>query len=90
MSDKPSITVTTEECIYEEHNDTNCVLSDDHPTMKLWRRSLRSLFHLQASPDASATPSPECIRQACYEAGEINSCECDFCLPPTQDKEEEE
>jgi len=91
MSEKPTVAINTDEFIYEEFSDER-ILTDDHPNsnMKTWNRSLRSLFHLQASPDAPTTPPPECTRQACYEAGQINSCECNYCLPTTQDEGEEE
>ena len=79
MSDKPTKTIITDECVYEEFHSSD---------MDSWERSLRSLFHLQASPDAFCTPPPECTRQACYEAGQINSCECNFCLPPQQEESE--
>lgn len=92
MNDKPTISIITDEYIYEEFSHAESILTDDHPNsnMNTWNHSLRSLFHLQASPDAPTTPPPECIRQACYEAGRINSCECNYCLPTTQDEGEEE
>lgn len=92
MTDKPTISIITDEFIYEEFSHDESILTDDHPNsnMNTWNRSLRSLFHLQASPDAPTTPPPECTRQACYEAGQINSCECNYCLPTTQDEGEEE
>ena len=84
MSDTPTKTIITDEYIYEEY-DEQVVATDNHPNMKTW---ICSLFHLQASPDAPTTPPPECIRQACYEAGQINSCECNYCLPTQQEESE--
>jgi hypothetical protein len=85
MNDKPIKTIETDEYIYEEYAET--VATDGHPNsnMNTW---IRSLFHLQAHPNAPTTPPPNCTRQACYEAGQINSCECNYCLPTQQEESE--
>ena len=94
MTDELKTRVETDEYIYEEYFEaTQGIDQQPTPSMTAWNRSMRSLFHLQnALQDTQVlwrvqpTQLPaDCIRQECYQRGEINTCECSFCQP----KEEE-
>ena len=85
MTDQLKTRVETDEYIYEEYFEaTQGIDQQPTPSMTAWNRSIRSLFHLQNAFQPTQLPA-DCIRQECYQRGEINTCECSFCQP----KEEE-
>lgn len=48
---------------------------------------LRSLFHFQVHRNVIDGPPPNCIRNECYNKGEINTCTCWFCHPYEEEEE---